>query len=199
MILIMVRNTYLFTFIFHTPWDQDLFTYIKCVIHNDISCFKHSHWINAYNYLCCICSNGHQNIFKGKTALLFPSLYLLVMCILGQMGCWNDLDFSFLHCQQCIKLEEEYLLQMPRVGSTTHYIFLVFDITGCLADMEYQLCGSQLTCTNFSRRNNSFCGSGCFCSNKYVLEDGMCIHPDTCPGKFYCTWRFFIQAQILSC
>ena len=55
--------------------------------------------------------------------------------------------------------------------------------------MEYQLCGLQITCNNFSRTNNysdSFCVSGCFCSNKHVLEDGMCIHPDTCPGEFYC-------------
>ena len=63
--------------------------------------------------------------------------------------------------------------------------------TGCLADMEYQLCGLQLSCNNFSvtdNYNNPFCESGCFCSNKHVLEDGMCIHPDTCPGKFYCTY-----------
>ena len=55
--------------------------------------------------------------------------------------------------------------------------------------MEYQHCGVQITCNNFStynkNYNNSYCTSGCFCISKYVLEDGMCIHPDTCPSKLY--------------
>ena len=52
--------------------------------------------------------------------------------------------------------------------------------------MNYQSCGLQITCSNFSTRenyNDSVCVSGCFCSDKDVLDDGMCIHPDTCPSK----------------
>ena len=55
--------------------------------------------------------------------------------------------------------------------------------------MEYLMCGLQTTCSDFSRTDNysdSFCIKGCFCTNKHVLEDGLCIHPDTCPSKYYC-------------
>ncbi|XP_065913065.1 hemicentin-1-like isoform X2 [Dysidea avara] len=55
---------------------------------------------------------------------------------------------------------------------------------GCLAGMEYQMCGWEVTCNHFRRIGNCSnvtCESGCFCSNGNVLEDGVCIHPDVCP------------------
>ena len=72
-----------------------------------------------------------------------------------------------------------------------NYILLYFFILECLGDMEYHRCGTQITCNTFSNTdnyNNSNCTSGlmgCFCISNHVLEDGMCIHPDTCPSKFY--------------
>ena len=78
-----------------------------------------------------------------------------------------------------------------RMCYTNNYVYLTVFL-GCLGDMEYHHCGTQMTCNTFSNTdnyNNSNCTSGlmgCFCtSNYYVLEDGMCIHPDTCPSKFY--------------
>ena len=58
--------------------------------------------------------------------------------------------------------------------------------SGCLAGMEYQLCGWQVTCDSFtgvSNCSNLTCESGCFCSNGNVLLDGVCIHPNVCPSK----------------
>ena len=68
---------------------------------------------------------------------------------------------------------------------TNNYILLFY--LECLGDMEYHRCGTQITCDTFINYNNSNCTSGlagCFCISDYVLEDGMCIHPDTCPSKF---------------
>ena len=51
---------------------------------------------------------------------------------------------------------------------------------GCLAGMDYQLCDLHITCDNFrsfGSCRNSTCESGCFCSNEYVLDDGVCVHP----------------------
>jgi len=49
-------------------------------------------------------------------------------------------------------------------------------------------CGGQISCSDFSSTSNSNCMSsdcmsGCFCSNEIIFEDGICIHPDTCPSK----------------
>ena len=52
--------------------------------------------------------------------------------------------------------------------------------------MDYRLCDWQISCSNFSSISSggdSNCMTGCFCSNETVLEDGVCIHPDTCPSK----------------
>ena len=52
--------------------------------------------------------------------------------------------------------------------------------------MEYQICGWEISCDDFSTISDcsdSTCSSGCFCTNGIVLEDGVCIHPDTCPSK----------------
>jgi len=48
------------------------------------------------------------------------------------------------------------------------------------------MCGWNFNCDDLTVvRNcrNSTCGSGCFCSNGTVLEDGVCVHPDTCISK----------------
>ena len=116
---------------------------------------------------------------------MLPSHYFVPTHVYFLVVLWLKLHFPSLAAMYKV---EEHLLQMPHVGSATValYIYLFFYIIGCLADMEYQLCGLQLTCNNFSmtnNHNNSLCQSGCFCSNKHVLEDGMCIHPDTCPSK----------------
>ena len=61
-------------------------------------------------------------------------------------------------------------------------------ILGCLAGMEYQLCGPPIDCYTFRNYSNCSvfdCVSGCFCSNYYVLEDGKCIDPIMCPGELY--------------
>ena len=52
--------------------------------------------------------------------------------------------------------------------------------------MDYQTCAYQVTCYdlgNVENCSNITCGSGCFCSNGTVLEDGVCVHPDMCPSK----------------
>ena len=60
-------------------------------------------------------------------------------------------------------------------------------VLGCLAGMDYQSSGRKITCDFL--RSFSNCTdvkdrvSGCFCTNDYVLEGGMCIHPATCPGE----------------
>ena len=59
-------------------------------------------------------------------------------------------------------------------------------ISGCLAGMDYQMSGVQLTCDDLSSLNNcsnTTSESGCFCSNGNVLLDGVCIHPNVCPSK----------------
>ena len=58
--------------------------------------------------------------------------------------------------------------------------------TGCLSDMEYQVCGWEISCDYFSTVSNcsgSNCSSGCFCTDGIILDDGVCIHPDACPSK----------------
>ena len=51
--------------------------------------------------------------------------------------------------------------------------------------MEYQTCGVNISCNDFGvvRDCSNSCESGCFCSNGTVLEDGVCVDPDTCPSK----------------
>jgi len=56
----------------------------------------------------------------------------------------------------------------------------------CPAGMEYQTCSWNITCDEFGvvrDCRNETCQSGCFCSNGYVLEDGVCVHPDMCTSK----------------
>ena len=58
--------------------------------------------------------------------------------------------------------------------------------TGCLSDMEYQVCGWEISCDYFSTVSNcsgANCSSGCFCTDGNILDDGVCIHPDACPSK----------------
>ena len=51
--------------------------------------------------------------------------------------------------------------------------------------MDYQLSGYQLICRSLKHFSN--CPepkdyvSGCFCTNNYALQDGMCV--ETCPGE----------------
>ena len=51
--------------------------------------------------------------------------------------------------------------------------------------MEYQMCGLNISCNDFGvvRDCSDSCESGCFCSNGTVLEDGVCVHPDSCPSE----------------
>ena len=72
--------------------------------------------------------------------------------------------------------------------SISHHIILPDQswISGCLSGMDYRLCDWQISCSNFSSISNcsdSNCMTGCFCSDGTVLEDSVCIHPDTCPSK----------------
>jgi len=56
----------------------------------------------------------------------------------------------------------------------------------CPTGMEYQTCSWNISCDEFAvvrDCRNSSCQSGCFCSNGYVLEDGVCVHPDMCTSK----------------
>jgi len=56
----------------------------------------------------------------------------------------------------------------------------------CPTGMEYQTCSWNISCDEFGvvrDCRNSICQSGCFCSNGYVLEDGVCVHPDMCISK----------------
>jgi len=47
------------------------------------------------------------------------------------------------------------------------------------------MCGLNISCNDLGavRDCSSSCDSGCFCSNGTVLEDGVCVDPDTCPSK----------------
>ena len=48
------------------------------------------------------------------------------------------------------------------------------------------MCGWNVSCNELGvvrDCRNSTCESGCFCSNGSVLEDGICVHPDSCPSK----------------
>jgi len=52
--------------------------------------------------------------------------------------------------------------------------------------MEYQTCGQNVSCSDLGLVRdcrNSTCDSGCFCSNGTVLEDGVCVDPDSCSSK----------------
>ena len=52
--------------------------------------------------------------------------------------------------------------------------------------MEYQTCGWEISCDDFSTASNCTdlnCSSGCFCTDGIMLDDGVCIHPDACPSK----------------
>ena len=56
----------------------------------------------------------------------------------------------------------------------------------CPPGMEHQTCSWNISCDEFGvvrDCRNSTCQSGCFCSNGYVLEDGVCVHPDMCASK----------------
>jgi len=59
-------------------------------------------------------------------------------------------------------------------------------LVDCPPGMEYQMCGLNIHCDDLRvvrDCRNSTCDSGCFCSNGTVLEDGVCVHPNTCPSK----------------
>ena len=47
------------------------------------------------------------------------------------------------------------------------------------------MCGWNISCNDFgvARDCSDSCESGCFCSNGTILEDGVCVHPDTCSSK----------------
>lgn len=55
--------------------------------------------------------------------------------------------------------------------------------------MDYQLSAYQLTCSNLKSFSNcpdsseNVTGPGCFCTNDYVLQGGMCIDAASCPGE----------------
>ena len=83
---------------------------------------------------------------------------------------------------------------MP-VYRTVQFYFLVILGVDCPPGMEYQTCSWNISCDEFgvvSDCRNETCQSGCFCSNGYVLEDGVCVHPDTCTSKeitnIFCKW-----------
>ena len=52
--------------------------------------------------------------------------------------------------------------------------------------MEYQTCGWEIGCDDFSTVSNctdSDCSSGCFCTDGVLLDDDVCILPDACASK----------------
>ena len=54
--------------------------------------------------------------------------------------------------------------------------------------MEYQTCGWEISCDDLSTVSSCSdldCSSGCFCTENIVLDDGVCIIPDTCPSKWH--------------
>jgi len=61
----------------------------------------------------------------------------------------------------------------------------MYVVADCPPGMEYQMCGLNIDCSDLGvvRDCSSSCDSGCFCSNGTVLEDGVCVDPDTCPSK----------------
>ena len=65
-------------------------------------------------------------------------------------------------------------------------IWVYHSLVDCPPGMEYQMCGLSIHCSDLRvvrDCRNSTCESGCFCNNGTVLEDGVCVHPDTCPSK----------------
>ena len=72
-----------------------------------------------------------------------------------------------------------------------HYIEILeinYLFSGCLSDMEYQTCGMEISCDDFSTVDScsdSDCSSGCFCTDGVMLDDGICILLDACPSKQY--------------
>ena len=63
--------------------------------------------------------------------------------------------------------------------------------------MEYQTCSWNINCDEFGVARdcrNLTCQSGCFCSNGYVLEEGVCVHPDMCTSK----WKTSMQQRPLA-
>jgi len=57
------------------------------------------------------------------------------------------------------------------------------------------MCGWNISCNDLGvvRDCSDSCDSGCFCSNGTVLEDGVCVRPDTCSSKTL----LYIRDQIL--
>ena len=59
------------------------------------------------------------------------------------------------------------------------------------------MCGWNISCNELGvvrDCRNSTCESGCFCSNGYVLEDGICVHPDSCPSKLLLMVCYLVHA-----
>ena len=66
------------------------------------------------------------------------------------------------------------------------YVWNHYLVADCPHGMEYQMCGLNIRCDDLGivrDCRNSTCDSGCFCSNGTVLEDGVCVDPNTCPSK----------------
>jgi len=74
-----------------------------------------------------------------------------------------------------------------RVNTSLTILYVPYVVNvDCPNGMEYQTCSWNMTCDEFGVVRdciNSTCQSGCFCSNGYVLEDGVCSHPDMCTSK----------------
>jgi len=81
-----------------------------------------------------------------------------------------------------------HIAMMLNYGLATFNAFYFFLLVSeCPPGMEYQTCSWNITCDEFGvvrDCRNSTCQSGCFCSNGYVLEDGLCVHFDTCTGLY---------------
>ena len=75
----------------------------------------------------------------------------------------------------------------PYLNSTTALLDIIYyQVLDCPPGMEYKMCGWNISCDDIGTVRdcrNSPCESGCFCSNGYVLEDGVCVDSDTCPSK----------------
>ena len=70
--------------------------------------------------------------------------------------------------------------------------------SGCLTGMDYRLCDWQINCSTFGAISNcsdSNCVTGCFCSNGTVLDNSVCIYPDTCPSKHLYVTTYAVNNQ----